>query len=69
MAFSVVIKRRSLRGLGLYRGYGRRAAPKSDVRLTPEGSVKPNHQYHGLHKASGPRLSGPYEKRAAARAA
>ncbi|MBO0820133.1 MAG: hypothetical protein J2P26_04710 [Nocardiopsaceae bacterium] len=66
MAFSGVIKGRRLRGLGLSR-VGRHAAPKSEVpapRRSPEGG-KPKHGYQGLHKAAGPRLSGPYEKRAA----
>jgi hypothetical protein len=67
MAISGVIKGRRLRGLGLSR-IGRHAAPKSEVpapRRSPEGGGKAKHAYQGLHKASGPRLSGPYEKRAA----
>jgi hypothetical protein len=69
MAFSDIAKRRPLRGFGLYRSSGRHAAPRSEVvpapRRSPEGTVKPRRSYEGLHKASGPRLSGPYEKRAA----
>ena len=68
MAFSGITKSRPLRGFGLYRSSGRHAAPRSEVpapRRSPEGNVKPRRSYEGLHKASGPRLSGPYEKRAA----
>jgi hypothetical protein len=67
MAFSVT-KSRPLRGLGLYRSSGKHAAPKSEVpaqRRSPEESARPKQPYQGLHKASGPRLSGPYEKKAA----
>ena len=68
MGFFVVTKRHPLRGLGLYRHAGRHAAPKSEVplpRRSLEAAVKPKHTYQGLHKASAPRLSGPYEKKAA----
>jgi len=68
MALSVIAKCRPLRGFGMYRSSGRHAAPRSEVpapRQSPEGGVKPRRPYEGLHKASGPRLSGPYEKKAA----
>lgn len=61
-------KRHPLRGFGLYRSAGRHAAPKGEAparHRSPEGAVKAKHSYQGLHKASGPRLSGPYEKKAA----
>ena len=67
MTFSVA-KRRSLRGFGLNRHAGKHAAPKTELLAQHgqfEGAVKPRRSYQGLHKASGPRLSGPYEKRAA----
>lgn len=67
MSFSVVTKGRRLRGLGLQR-IGKHAAPKSEVpapRRSAEGADKPKQPYQGLHKASAPRLSGPYEKKAA----
>jgi hypothetical protein len=69
MAISVVSKRRRLRGFG--RGSGKHALPEN---LVPEqrspagdGVQAKRRAYQGLHKAkaSGPRLSGPYEKRAA----
>jgi hypothetical protein len=67
MAFSVT-RSRPLRGLGLYRSSGKHAAPKGEVpapRQSSEESAPPKQSYQGLHKASGPRLSGPYEKKAA----
>jgi hypothetical protein len=67
MTFSVT-KLHPLRGLGLYRSSGRHAAPRNKVpaqRRSSEESTRPKQPYHGLHKASAPRLSGPYEKKAA----
>jgi hypothetical protein len=61
MAISVVTKGRRLRGLVRHRGIGRHAAPRDASGPTPRRTP----EYQGLHKASGPRLSGPYEKKVA----
>jgi hypothetical protein len=57
MAFSV-IKSRPLRGLGLYRGSGKHAAPRGvmpEPRRTSE--QEPAKPYKAMHAASAPRLS------------
>jgi hypothetical protein len=61
MASPVITKGRRLRGLVLHRGLGRHAAPKDSA--VPAQRHSP--EYQGLHKASGRRLSGPYEKKVA----
>jgi hypothetical protein len=65
MAFSV-IKSSPLRGLGLYRGGGKHAAPRGVApeprRMPAQEPAKP---YKAMHAASAPRLSATGDRKAA----
>jgi hypothetical protein len=67
MAFSVT-KAGPLRGLGLYRRSGKHAAPRGVIpepRQSPDGEHSDREPYKAMHAASAPRMSGPYERKAA----